>query len=136
MQEPLLAAKILVIEDEQDTLILTETILSTRGFQVLTARSGAQGMEKLAEAPDAVLLDVMMPEMSGLEVLEYIRSTPRLAHIPVILLTARQRDQDVLEGYQYGADYYITKPCTVDQIAYGLRMVLAAPPRARRHAAP
>ncbi len=136
MQELPAAAKILVVDDEEDTLLLTETILSTRGFEVLTAGSGAQGMEMLAEGPDAVLLDVMMPQMSGLEVLEHIRSTPRLAHIPVILLTARQRDQDVLEGYQYGADYYITKPCTADQIDYGLRMVLSTSPGAGQHDAP
>ncbi len=132
MQQQPPLAQILVVDDEEDTLVLTEASLAARGYDVHTARGGAQAIALLAEIPDAVLLDVMMPEISGLEVLAHMRSTPRLARIPVILLTARQRDQDVIEGYQHGADYYIMKPCTVEQIDYGLRMVL---PGAARRAA-
>lgn len=116
--------KVLVVDDEEDSLVLTETLLSQRGFDVRTARTGAEALALLDDTLDAVLLDVMMPEMSGLEVLSHMRRTPRLARVPVILVTARQRDRDLLEGYRTGADYYIAKPCTAEQIEYGLRMVL------------
>lgn len=131
--------RILVVDDEEDTLLLTEATLSIRGYDIVTARGGARALTVLGDTrdssllPDAVLLDVMMPEVSGLEVLAHIRSTPRLGRLPVVLLTARQRDQHVIEGYQCGADYYITKPCTGDQIDYGLRIVL---PRAARREQP
>ena len=71
-----------------------------------------------------VLLDVMMPGMSGLEVLEKLRAEPRNARIPVILLTAKTQDEDVISGYRYGADYYIPKPFTSKQLLYGIRLVL------------
>jgi DNA-binding response OmpR family regulator len=116
--------RILVVDDEEDTLALTEAILRARGYRVQTAGSGARAIALLDDPPDAVLLDVMMPVMSGLDVLAHMRATPRLGRVPVILLTARQSDRDVVEGYQQGADYYITKPCTAQQIEYGLRMIL------------
>ena len=118
------APRILVVDDEEDTLLLTEAILARRGYEVRVAPSGRCALALLAEPFDAVLLDVMMPEMSGLEVLSHIRETPRLSSLPVILLTARQRDRDLIEGYRDGADYYITKPCTAEQIEYGLRLLL------------
>lgn len=118
------APRVLLVDDEEDTRMLTEAILSRRGYEVRLADSGRTALAMLAEDYDAVLLDVMMPEMSGLEVLSRIRETPRLARLPVILLTARQRDRDLIEGYRDGADYYITKPCTAEQIEYGLRLVL------------
>lgn len=118
--------RILVVDDEEDTLILTEAMLRARGYRIQTADSGARAIALLDDPPDAVLLDVMMPVMSGLEVLAHMRASPRLGRVPVILLTARQSDRDVVEGYQLGADYYITKPCTAQQIEYGLRMILPA----------
>lgn len=117
--------RILVVDDETDTLLVTEAMLSARGYEVVLASSGPSALDALEQGADAILLDVMMPEMSGLDVLAHLRETPRLARIPVILLTARQRDRDLLDGYRHGADYYITKPCTLDQILYGLRLVLA-----------
>lgn len=124
MREAKCRGIVLVVDDEEDTLALTEAMLSPRGYQVLLASSGAAAIEAVQRGADVVLLDVMMPGMSGLEVLAYMRETPRLASIPVILLTARQRDHDLIDGYQQGADYYITKPCTVEQIVYGLDLVL------------
>ncbi len=126
MQEMATKPRVLVVDDEEDTLLLTEAILCARGFDVRLANNGAAAIDAVAEGADVVLLDVMMPETSGLTVLAYIRETPRLARIPVILLTARQRDNDLIEGYQHGADYYITKPCTAEQLVYGLSLVLSA----------
>ena len=83
--------------------------------------------------PDVVLLDVMMPEMSGFEVLERIKTTHATSKVPVIMVTAKMQDEDVMAGYQHGADYYITKPCTAKQLLYGIGLVLGT--RRRRRAA-
>jgi len=122
--EPARSACILVVDDEQDTLDLTEAILAAKGYQVLLARSAAEAFEHVTARPDLILLDVMMPQTSGLEVLARLRETPALARIPVILLTARQQDRDIVDGYRDGADYYITKPCTPAQILYGVELLL------------
>ena len=66
----------------------------------------------------------MMPEMSGFEVLERIKTTHATSKVPVIMVTAKMQDEDVLTGYQHGADYYITKPCTAKQLLYGIGLVL------------
>jgi len=71
-----------------------------------------------------ILLDVMMPEMSGFEVLEKIKTTHATSKVPVIMVTAKMQDEDVMTGYQHGADYYITKPCTAKQLLYGIGLVL------------
>jgi two-component system phosphate regulon response regulator PhoB len=76
------------------------------------------------EAFDLVLLDVMMPGMSGFEVLAEIRTQPATATLPVILLTAKTQDDDLMTGYDGGADYYITKPFTPKQLFYGIEWVL------------
>ena len=113
-----------MVDDDTDTLALTKAILSARGFEVLLADCAEQAYAQIDKRPDVVLLDVMMPGTSGLDVLAKIRGVPTTAGLPVILLTARQQDRDLLEGYREGADYYITKPCTAQQILFGIRLVL------------
>jgi CheY-like chemotaxis protein len=116
---------ILVVDDNDDSLRILRTVLEGNGFTVRAAKSGAAALEEIhRELPDLVVLDVMMPEMSGFEVLERLRNSPRTARLPVILLTAKAQDEDVLGGYQRGADYYITKPFTTKQLLYGIRLVL------------
>jgi DNA-binding response OmpR family regulator len=78
--------------------------------------------------PSCLLLDVMMPRMSGLEVLKALKADPATADIPVIMVTAKTTDDDVLHGYQEGADYYITKPFTADELIYGVNLVLGRHP--------
>ena len=117
--------KILVVDDNPDSITIIRSILEVHGFNVAVAESGREAIEKLkADRPNVVLLDVMMPEMSGLEVLERIKGNTDTAKLPVILVTAKTQDEDVLVGYQYGADYYITKPCTSKQLLYGIGLVL------------
>ena len=120
-----MAEKILVVDDNEDVRRITGKILSARGFEVLTASDGVQAIEVAQTAlPHCILLDVMMPQMSGLDVLSGLRNDARTQRIPVIMVTARVRDEDVLEGYKEGADYYITKPFSADQLVYGVRLVL------------
>jgi CheY-like chemotaxis protein len=117
--------KVLVVDDNIDSITILRSILETNGFAVRTAQSGLQALDLLSEeVPDVILLDVMMPEMSGLEVLERIKANHATSRLPVILVTAKMQDEDVLTGYQFGADYYITKPCTAKQLLYGIGLVL------------
>lgn len=117
--------KVLIVDDNIDSLTILRSILEQNGFSVQAALSGKEALNNLeSDIPDVVLLDVMMPEMSGLEVLQAIRDNSATATLPVIMVTAKIQDDDVLAGYQYGADYYITKPCTSKQLLYGISLVL------------
>jgi len=117
--------KILVVDDNVDSIMILRSILESQGYTVRTAQSGLDALELLQhEVPDLVLLDVMMPQMSGIEVLERIKTTHATSKLPVIMVTAKIQDDDVMDGYQHGADYYITKPCTAKQLLYGIGLVL------------
>lgn len=117
--------RVLVVDDNPDSITIIRSILDAHGFLVDVAESGPQALAKLEQnIPDVLLLDVMMPEMSGIEVLEKIKANKKTSKVPVILVTAKTQDEDVLVGYQYGADYYITKPCTSKQLLYGIGLVL------------
>jgi CheY-like chemotaxis protein len=116
---------ILVVDDNADSIMILRSILEGNGFAVATAQSGQEALQQLArEVPDLVLLDVMMPGMSGFDVLEKIKTTHATSKVPVIMVTAKIQDEDVMTGYQHGADYYITKPCTAKQLLYGISLVL------------
>ena len=116
---------ILVVEDDEDVAKITAIFLRARGYEVTLCNGGRAGLAAIAKRrPDCILLDIMMPEMSGIEMLKILRQSSDTATIPVILVTAKVRDDDVITGYQHGADYYITKPFTPDQLEYGIRMVL------------
>jgi len=120
-----MSRRILVVEDNPDSLAIMRSILENQKYEVRVASCGSEALELLQkEGIDLVLLDVMMPEMSGLEVLQRIKGDPATEHVPVILVTAKTHDDDVLGGYQYGADYYITKPYTKKQLLYGIDLVL------------
>ena len=117
--------KVLVVDDNPDSVAIMRGILETRGYDVAAAGSGAEALEFVrTEGADLVLLDVMMPEMSGMEVLQRIKEDATTGRLPVILVTAKTQDEDVLSGYQYGADYYITKPFTAKQLIYGIELIL------------
>jgi CheY-like chemotaxis protein len=116
---------VLVVDDNEDNLQIMSRILLGRGFEVRTARDGKSALRSLEQQlPDVVLLDIMMPEMDGIEVLDRIRANPQSAALPVILVTGKGQDEDVLAGYKYGADYYITKPFTPRQLLHGIGLVL------------
>ena len=116
--EPLL----LVVDDEAGILRLMKLELSAQGFRVITASDGEAGV-KLAEEqrPDAVLLDVMMPGLSGLEVMRRLRER---SNVPVLLVTAKDKDTDKVRGLELGADDYIVKPFNPDELGARVRAVL------------
>jgi DNA-binding response OmpR family regulator len=117
---------ILVVDDNVDTTEITKMILMAKGYEdVRVAHNGQDALAQIAAAlPALIILDVMMPDMSGMEVLQQLRENPRTANLPVIMCTAMGQDQDFLEGYRCGADYYITKPFTAQQLMYGVGLVL------------
>ena len=125
VQDSEMSKKILVVDDNVDSIMILRSILESQGYAVRTAQSGTDALSLLShEVPDLVLLDVMMPQMSGMEVLERIKTTHAWSKVPVIMVTAKIQDEDVMSGYQHGADYYITKPCTAKQLLYGIGLVL------------
>ena len=120
-----MSRKVLVADDNADAIAILRSALESRGFAVVAASTGVEALAAVeVDIPDVILLDVMMPEMSGIEVLQRLKDSPRTAKIPVILVTAKTHDDDVLTGYQFGADYYITKPFTSKQLMYGINLVL------------
>ena len=116
---------IMVVDDNEDVAQIAAAYLTRHGYNVVLAENGERALElALKNHPDCILLDVMMPNVSGLEVLGHLKATPSTAQIPVILVTAKSGDEDVLSGYKEGADYYITKPFSAQQLVYGIRLVL------------
>ena len=122
---------ILVADDNDDNLAITTRILQTNGFDVMVAHNGKEALDSARESrPELIVMDVMMPEMSGTEVLEKLRESPQTSRIPVILLTALAQNEDVIAGYQIGADYYMTKPYTSKELLSGVKLVLGRSPSA------
>jgi CheY-like chemotaxis protein len=116
---------IMVVDDNPDIITIVRTILEGKGYSVLSATSGPELLNLLkTNKPDLIILDIMMPEMDGLEVLTRLKGLTETATIPVILLTAKVQYEDVLGGYKLGADYYITKPFTSTQLVNGINLLL------------
>jgi len=120
-----MAERVLIVDDNPDVIATTRWMLETRGFVVEAATSGSEALEVLkVRPPSVVLLDVMMPGMSGHEVLETIRRDPKTAKLPVVLVTAKSGAQDFLAGYQKDADYYVAKPYSAEDLVHAIRLVL------------
>ena len=103
--------KILLVDDEPDILEIVGYNLSSEGYQIITAENGADAVKKAKkERPQLIILDVMMPEMDGIEACEQIRKVPELSDSIIVFLTARGEDYSQVAGFDAGADDYITKP--------------------------
>ncbi len=117
---------IMVVDDDPDIVEVVRLRLESKGFNVRCAYSGQQVFADLGEQkPDLIILDIMMPNMDGLEVLTRLKGDLSTASIPVILLTVKARYEDFLKGYKTGADYYITKPYTESQLLCGINQFLS-----------
>jgi len=116
----------MVVDDNPDAVTQVKTILEREGFGVQTAYNGLEVFSRLEEQkPDLIILDVMLPQMDGLEVLERLKGTAKTSSIPVILLTAKVQYEDVLGGYKLGANYYMTKPFNSSQLINGINFILS-----------
>jgi two-component system alkaline phosphatase synthesis response regulator PhoP len=105
------SVKVLLVDDEPDILEIVGYNLSQEGYQISTASNGREAVAKAkAEIPDLIIMDVMMPEMDGMEACEAIRKIPELKHVIITFLTARGEDYSQVAGFDAGADDYITKP--------------------------
>ena len=103
--------KILVIDDDIDTLRLIGLVLEKQGYQIIAVNSGHQGLLEMSkESPDLIVLDVMMPEMDGYEVARRLREDPEMSKVPILMFTARSQLRDEEMGFESGADAYLTKP--------------------------
>jgi two-component system phosphate regulon response regulator PhoB len=121
MSKPL----VLVVEDEASLATMLRYNLEKQGFRVEEAADGPEALTRIAETtPDLVLLDWMLPAMSGLEVCRQIRRRPATRDLPVIMVTARTEDQDAVRGLNTGADDYITKPFSIDALLARIRALL------------
>jgi adenylate cyclase len=118
-------AKILVVDDTPHNVKLLADLLSVKGYAVVTASSGAEALEKVAkEAPDLVLLDVIMPEMSGYEVCRKIRSNSATAVLPVVMVTALDPGPERVKGIEAGADDFLSKPINQQELLARVRSLL------------
>ncbi len=117
--------KILIIDDDLQGLKLVGLMLQRRGYTIVVARGGVQGLTKAeSDAPDLIILDIMMPDLDGLEVCRRLRSHPATSHIPIIMFTAKAQVGDKVDGFQAGADDYLTKPIHPNDLAARVEAVL------------
>ena len=117
--------KVLIADDEPNILISLEFLMKREGHQVLLARDGLEALALIrSERPALVLLDVMMPGKSGIEVCQAVRADEALAGTLILMLTAKGRDTDVAKGLGVGADGYVTKPFSTRELAQRVRDML------------
>jgi DNA-binding response OmpR family regulator len=121
-----MAEKILIIDDDVDTLRLVGLMLQRQGYEISAASNGSQGLTKaLEERPDLILLDVMMPDMDGYEVTRRLRKNPVTAAIPIMMFTAKTQLDDKVTGFEVGADDYLTKPTHPTELQAHVKALLA-----------
>jgi twitching motility two-component system response regulator PilH len=115
-------AKVMVVDDAQSDLRMMESILQSAGHQVVSYADGAQLEEKLlAERPDVLLLDIVLPNRNGYEILRALKKDERTRQTPVVLVTSKNQESDRVWGKRQGADEYVMKPFTPDQLLGAVR---------------
>ncbi len=120
-----LGAKILVVDDEPNVLRMVSYALQAEGYDVVVAPNGAEALSKVqTEAPDLVILDDMMPDMTGVEVCEQLRKRQETADLPIIMLSAKMQVSDKIKGLEAGADEYLTKPITPEELFARVKALL------------
>ena len=119
-------ATILVADDEQDIRELVAYRLSRAGYTIIEARDGQEAFELAVDhAPDMAVLDVMMPRLNGFDLTDRLRHTPATQRLPILLMSASVQEVDISRGFAAGADGYLTKPFTPDQLLTRVRDVLS-----------
>ncbi|NWG34704.1 MAG: response regulator [Chloroflexi bacterium] len=116
---------VLIVEDEEDAAELFAEMMRISGFRVIKTSKSAPAISMMtADKPDLVLLDIMMPEVSGLEILRQMRRDPDLAQIPVIIVTAKSMPADIKNGMEAGASSYLTKPVGFQELRDAVERIL------------
>jgi two-component system phosphate regulon response regulator PhoB len=117
---------ILIVEDESDVVdLLTLNLRKSGGFIISTAADGASGLEKArTEKPAFIILDLMLPKMSGLEVCKILKTDPEARHIPIMMLTAKAEEIDRIVGLEFGADDYVTKPFSPREVILRIQAIM------------
>jgi DNA-binding response OmpR family regulator len=130
-----MSRKILVVDDTRNVQVMLRDFLSGQDFEVIEAYDGLEALEMLhKDSPDLVLLDIMMANMDGYQFISQLRRT---SSIPVIMITAKQQEADIIKGFDLGADDYITKPFRLRELLVRMRAVLRrAAPQAAQAVAP
>jgi DNA-binding response OmpR family regulator len=122
--------KVLVVDDDPVILELLRLNFEMEGFEVVSACDGRAGLERaVAEAPDVVVSDIMMPNVDGLEMLQRLRADPETAQLPILLLSAKAQQSEVQKGLDMGADDYVTKPFDPLELLDRVNALLAEPRR-------
>ncbi len=118
-------SKILVVDDDPYILMSLEFLMRKNGYDVMIARNGTEALEYLnSNQPDLVLLDIMMPDVDGYSICEYIKSTNKLKHISVVFLSAKTSEADIRKGYDLGASLYISKPFSTRDLIQKIKGLL------------
>src|SRR5258705_4597589 len=121
-----MTSKILVIEDDEPLLNITAKLLALHGFETVSAQNGIVGVQRARECkPDLIICDLMMPDLDGYGVLEILRKDPQTAAVPVIIMTAKAERAAMRRGMELGADDFLTKPFTSDELLSSVGMRLA-----------
>ena len=116
---------VIIVEDEPDTAEMFAGMVRLSGLQVLKSHGGVRALDLIAEKrPAAVLLDIMMPDISGLGILRFMHRDPRLAQIPVIIISAKSLPSDIKTGLEAGASSYLTKPVSYSDLRHVLEEVV------------
>ena len=120
-----IAKRILVAEDDPVTRRFVVSLLEERGYEVLVAEDGEHAVATaMSAAPDLIVSDLVMPYRDGYEVLRAVRNDERLKHIPVLILSMRDREEDIVRGFEQGADEYVVKPFNVREFVARIRKLL------------
>lgn len=120
-----MSKRVLVVDDQPHIVRLIQVNLQKEGFEVTTASDGVEGLQRLREVrPDLVILDVIMPRKDGFEVLREAKADPELAEIPVIMLTVKTHNADIVEGLKEGAELYLPKPFHPKELVSLVKRVL------------
>jgi len=118
--------KILVADDDPISLLFTKSLLEDRGYIVVTAEDGAMTLVMLRqELPDLLVTDLVMPYRNGLEIIQEMKTDPQLAGIPVLVMSMKDREPDIVQGLEAGADDYVVKPVHALELAARVKKILA-----------
>ena len=110
-------SKILIVDDEPNIVMSLEFLMRKEGHEVFIARDGSEALDLLNnQIPDIAILDIMMPNVDGYEVCQFIKESPNMSHSKVVFLSAKSRKEDIEKGYEMGADLYLTKPFSTRQL--------------------